>query len=108
MNLGRMRAIRKRSDDYLSQSQRLAPPGGTIAVGGEHFDAFVKGEALAVFLRHLGRGESAEYAAGAARVFAREAVEKWNAGREYQTRRAESVADAAILDAFLLYTRAED
>ena len=39
-----MREIRCKADRLLDISRALSPRNGAIPVGGEHFDAFVRGE----------------------------------------------------------------
>jgi hypothetical protein len=98
-----MREVRAESDRYLETYRRMAPRGGEVAVGGEHFDAFLKGEALASLLRGFGRLKGDEFcvtALEAAKADAREMVAKWNARREYQVARWEGAADTVIESAY--------
>lgn len=93
-----MREVRAESDRYLATAQRLAPRYGEVAAGGEHFDAFLKGEALASLLRYFGRDPLT--AMEAAKNDARDMVKKWNARREWQVARWEGAADTVIETAY--------
>jgi hypothetical protein len=98
-----MREVRAESDRYLATAQRLSPRYGEIAVGGEHFDAFLKGEALASLLRGFGKLNGDDHcvvALDAAKLDARDMVSKWNARREYQVARWEGAADTVLESAF--------
>lgn len=93
-----MREARASSDLLLERSRELSPRGGEIAVGGEHFTAFVNGEAIAVILRRIAAGDTPEAAREFARVWARESIAVFNRqrGGDYVVHRHEGHADQTI------------
>ena len=76
-----MRAIRQRSDEFLQRERQLRPPTGSIAAGATGFDEFIRGEAIAVFLREIGRGKTPEAAEAATKAFTEDAVKTHNKKR---------------------------
>src|SRR6266702_2475473 len=102
-----MRDINTKAQRYLETYYKLAPRYGEVATGGEHFDAFVKGESLCEFLSSLRRGSSPLEAAIMAKSYAAELVANWNSkpqaaalsGHAYQLHRWTGMADALIEDA---------
>jgi len=102
-----MRNIGDKAVYYLETYYRLATRNGEIAVGGEHFDALVKSEALFEFLHHLRRSCTPEEAATNAKEHIAGMVDKWNknpqavslGGQPYQLHRWIGMADAIIEDA---------
>jgi hypothetical protein len=98
-----MREVRAESDRYLERARQLSPRGGEVAVGGTHFDAFLRGEARASLLRGFGKLKPNDLSVTAletAKTDAREMVAKWNARREYQVHRWDGSADAVIETAY--------
>jgi len=94
-----MRRIRVKSDHHHTRARDLLPRGNSTAIGGEHFDHFLRGEALAVFLRSIGKGKDPRAAVEDAVVAATDMVRKWNARREWQVHRWEGAACDVIDDA---------
>lgn len=105
--LSGMRTVRGRSDAFLSESQRLSPKNGAIAVGMGHNEAFIKGEALAVFLRELSRGETPSAALEKARSEGRVMVALANSRRprEYQVHLPATLANGVLDFAYQTVTR---
>lgn len=95
-----MRVIRAKSDGYLSESAALSPRNGALAVGNAHNDAFCRGEALAVFLRELGRGYMPDMALETAKAEAREMIHISNQRCSYEIRRSDCSCDALLEDAW--------
>lgn len=93
-----MREIDADAQRYLQRGRDLSPQAGAIAVGGAHFDEFVRGEALGAFLRALRKGADPSAAVDVAKVYARECVATWNRqrGRDYVVHRWEGATDLLI------------
>lgn len=102
-----MRTVRTRSDAFLFESQRLSPKNGAIAVGMGHNEAFVKGEALAVFLRELSRGTEPPTALEKAKTESRVMVALANSRRprEYQVHLPANLATGVLDFAYQTVTR---
>ena len=95
-----MRRLGNMSDHYAQEARRLSPRGGTISVGAADFDAFIKGEAIQEFLRHVRRGVEPTEAADKAKKYVRESVAKHNSKRKDSTwQRWEGTGDTMIEDA---------
>jgi len=94
----KMRKIDEEAQSYRNAGNRLSPKYGEIAVGGAHFDELMKAEGRESFLRHLRNGKTPWEAAQAAKEDAKAMVQKFNTGREYQTRRYEGTADSWLDD----------
>ena len=91
--------MRRIGDEVLhlwQEHHALAPPTGTIAVGGAHMDSLFKAEAMSGFLYGLREGADIETARGIGVEQSRAAVAKWNAKREYQVHRWEDTAVAYL------------
>ena len=91
-----MRSMRAESDRQLAVAWRLSPRYGEVAVGGGHTDAFAVGEALAVMLDALGKGQALDAARDAGRDAARAIYRAWNRKREWQVHRWECAADGKL------------
>ena len=76
-----MRQCRAKSDQFLAKARALTPTGIAIAVGAAHFDDFIRGEALAKLLRHIGQGLPPSAAIEGAIKECRELIEAHNAKR---------------------------
>lgn len=95
-----MRRLSEMSDHYAREAQNLSPRGGAIGVGAADFDAFIHGEALQDFLRHVRRGANPQGAAEKAKAYVREAVTKHNTKRKDSSwKRWEGMGDNWIDDA---------
>lgn len=74
--------LRDRADYHYRRWHELSPPHGTIAIGGEHFDHYLKYHALSEFLRGVpSMGPVA--ACESAKRSSREVVQSWNRRREW-------------------------
>ena len=110
-----MRAIRVTSDLWLNEFAKLQPRYGFKPVGAAHFDAWVKGEALAHLLGRLSKGDTPEQAAESAKAETVLMVEKWNSNGHkacqsftgaHELKRCPRTNDAMIEDACRLLNRA--
>lgn len=95
-----MRRWGDREISYRTQAQRLAPPGGTIAVGGGHFEQVLKAEVIASYLRALRQGETPQRALDIAAADRVKYVQRWNKSRggDYVVHRAETAEQSLLED----------
>lgn len=93
-----MRKIDKKADFHFTQERNLTPRGGAVAVGGAHFDEFLRGNAIRVFNRVIGKGQTPDQAREMAQRDSADAVKKWNRsrGKDFQVHRSTGSVDPLI------------
>ncbi len=93
-----MREADSRAETYDKRYRELAPPFGSIAVGGAAWDEFGKANAIREFLRSIRNGKDIQEALVEAKMSATDSVQKWNAsrGKDYHTHRAKTMFDSLL------------
>ena len=97
-----MRALDTTAQQHRTYAAKLAPPAGTIAVGGAHFDEVLKAEVIEGYLRALRAGDSPRNALTAAEANRTAIVKSWNKsrGKDYVVHRAET-AEQSLIESIL-------
>jgi hypothetical protein len=100
-----MRRIDAQAAAYDARARKLAPPAGSIPVGGAHFDEGLRRDVLWAFLRHLRRGATPALAAERALDESRAVVRSWNRaprcatfGGRHEAERWEDTCSALLAD----------
>lgn len=94
-----MRKLGAESECYYENGRQLAPPHGSVAVGGGSFEQTLKGEVVASYLRAIRHGHTPLEALALAAAERTRHVEKWNTsrGRDYVVHRAEDAEQALLI-----------
>lgn len=100
-----MRKLGESADRDYERYKRLAPKNGEIAVGGEHFAAFLDAESKHCFLRYLRSGSNPQEAHDKACVDAKEMVQKWNDKVEWQRRWSLGAAEPKLLNLLIQFSK---
>lgn len=93
-----LQRIRAKSDHLLKQSRDCSPKGG-LAIGSDYVRYFIRGEALAIFLREVWQTKKYNVAYEIARKWSIEAVRLHNSRREWQAHIWDETAIADLDDA---------
>jgi len=85
---------------FEAECKRLSPRNGEIAVGGAHFDAFVRSEGLAELMNGIRSGKTLADSLKEAVAHTSLCVRKWNESRrrDYPTHRWELMEESYLWD----------
>ena len=94
-----MRRRGEQAEIHQQRGDQLSPRKGEVAVGGAHFDEFLKASAIWAVLRGIRNGRAPEDAGDVAKTEVRGSVINWNRqhGRDYATHRSAS-AESGLID----------